>query len=412
VGAVTDELTRPLGVDRPEPAPSALKAVGIKVAAAIVTVAALGFVGVSLWLGDQNGGVPHVSVPIVVRTEPAPKPPQDAAEAPQPKTPNPDAQAALPGDRRSAEQVETASGVAVTRPTGTSAPASVIVQVPDDTGRGLKAAPDPRLVERSRYGSLPKIGPDGARPSIVYARPAGSLPGGAKPVSRIALVIGGLGISDAATADAIDKLPAPITLAFAPYGNTAALQAARAREAGHEIMLQVPMEPFDYPDSDPGPHTLTVGARPAENIEHLHWALGRFTGFIGVMNYMGGKLTADANAVTPVLRDIGGRGLVVLDDGSSSRSRLTELAGEGIGARADVVLDAVPRGADIDRALQALEANAAARGFAIGSASALPMSLERIGAWTRTLEARGILLVPVSAAFGTGSRKAVERPVP
>jgi polysaccharide deacetylase 2 family uncharacterized protein YibQ len=190
------------------------------------------------------------------------------------------------------------------------------------------------------------------------------------------------------------------------------LQAARAREAGHEIMLQVPMEPFDYPDSDPGPHTLTVGARPAENIEHLHWALGRFTGFIGVMNYMGGKLTADANAVTPVLRDIGGRGLVVLDDGSSSRSRLTELAGEGIGARADVVLDAVPRGADIDRALQALEANAAARGFAIGSASALPMSLERIGAWTRTLEARGILLVPVSAAFGTGSRKAVERPVP
>ena len=31
---------------------------------------------------------------------------------------------------------------------------------------------------------------------------------------------------------------------------------ARAREAGHEVLLEVPMEPFDYPDNDPGPQTL------------------------------------------------------------------------------------------------------------------------------------------------------------
>lgn len=39
--------------------------------------------------------------------------------------------------------------------------------------------------------------------------------------------------------------------------------ATRAREAGHEILLQLPMEPFDYPDSDPGPQTLLASAAPA-----------------------------------------------------------------------------------------------------------------------------------------------------
>jgi polysaccharide deacetylase 2 family uncharacterized protein YibQ len=406
VGAVTDELTTPLGVDRPEPRPSALKVAAPRIAAAFVSVVVVGFVGVSLFFGDSRGGIPHVRVPIVTRTAP----PEPAAK-PDPKPAEPVAESAP--NRRSAEQVETASGVSVTRPAGTSAPTSVIVQVPTEPSRTLKAAPDSRLVERSRFGLLPKVGPDGARPSVVYARPADLLPGGVKPVSRIAIVVGGLGISDTATADAIAKLPLPITLAFAPYGANIASQAARAREAGHETMLQVPMEPFDYPDSDPGPHTLTVGARASDNIDHLQWAMGRFTGFIGIMNYMGGKLTADASAMAPLLREITTRGLVVLDDGSSSRSRLAELAGEAAGARADMVLDITPRAADIDRALQALEAKAAQRGLAVGSASALPLSLERIRAWAQTLEARGILLVPVSAAFGTGTRKAaVERPTP
>ena len=405
--AATDELTRPLGVDRPEPRPSALKKVVVRTAAGLATAATLGLIGISLWSGDQFGGIPHVRVPIVTAPVPTPAPAPDVKPAETPLAP------ATSPNRRSAEQVETDSGVSVTRPAGTSAPTSVIVRVPDLPNIALKVAPDPRLVEKSRFGGLPKIGPDGARPAVIYARPAGSLPGGAKPVARIAIVIGGLGISDSATADAITKLPPAVTLAFAPYGGSTATQAARARETGHEIMLQVPMEPFDYPDSDPGPHTLKVAARPSENIDHLQWAMGRMSGFVGIMNYMGAKLTADPTALTPILREVASRGLVVLDDGSSSRSRLTELAGEGLAARADVVLDAIPRASEIDKALLALESAAMSRGLAVGSASALPVSLDRIQAWARTLEARGFLLVPVSGAYGSGARKAVvERPSP
>ena len=86
------------------------------------------------------------------------------------------------------------------------------------------------------------------------------------------------------------------------------------------------MEPFDYPDSDPGPHTLTTRAKPQENLDKLHWALGRFTGYTGVVNFMGAKLTSDEAALAPILREIGGRGLVFLDDGSSSRSLVGAVA--------------------------------------------------------------------------------------
>jgi hypothetical protein len=164
-------------------------------------------------------------------------------------------------------------------------------------------------------------------------------------------------------------------------------------------MLQVPMEPFDYPDSDPGPHTLLAAAKPADTLDHLHWSMARFTGYVGVMNYMGAKLTSDERALGPILRELGGRGLGFLDDGSSSRSVVTALAGQTPAARADLVLDAVPRADLIDKALARLEAIAASGRIAVATASALPVTVDRIARWSEGLSARGILLVPASAAL-------------
>ena len=211
----------------------------------------------------------------------------------------------------------------------------------------------------------------------------------------------GLGIGQSATANAIDKLPAPVTLAFAPYGGDLERQVARAREAGHEVMLQVPMEPFDYPDNDPGPHTLMAQGKPAENLDRLHWAMSRFPGYVGLVNFMGGRLTADEAALAPILREVGARGLGFLDDGSSARSQVAAVAARlrVPGLRADLVLDGVPRSDQIDRELARLEEIATKRGLAVATASALPLTVERIARWSRELESRNILLVPVSTAF-------------
>jgi uncharacterized protein len=327
----------------------------------------------------------------------------DPAAKPAAKPDEPSAEPASK-DRMTASEMEQQSGVKVTRGNGSDAPDGIVIRVPQPGEMKLAPAPDKRLVERSRQGLLPRVGSDGARPADVYARPMQPFPG--KLVGRIALVIGGLGLSQSSTADAIQKLPGAVTLAFAPYGGELERQAARARESGHELMLQVPMEPFDYPDNDPGPHTLTTSGQPSETMDKLYWVMSRFTGYVGIVNYMGGKFTASDTALTPVLRDLSARGLVYVDDGSSVRSLVPTMAPAfklPLG-KADGIVDAVPKGSAIDDQLARLETIAREKGLAIGMASSLPVSIDRIAVWAKGLEARGIQLVPVSNAVGRPGR--------
>lgn len=268
-----------------------------------------------------------------------------------------------------------------------------------DGSKMAAAAPaiDARLVENSRYGPIPRVGSDGARPLDVYASAAAQTAD--RRIARIAIVVGGLGISPSTTHDAIAKLPASITLAFAPYGKDLPHLAARARATGHEIVLQLPMEPFDYPDNDPGPKTLLTTAKPEQNLDRLHWMLSRIQGYIGVTNYMGARFTATEQAFAPVLHDVGKRGLLYLDDGSSPRSVAAQSAqaAKTPFLKADLVIDAAPGWAEIDAALAKLEMLAAENGFAIGTATALPVSIERIARWAKAAQARGIRIVPLSA---------------
>ncbi|BCB17936.1 divergent polysaccharide deacetylase family protein [Bosea sp. ANAM02] len=344
---------------------------------------------------DPDGGEPMAVAAIEKRAAPA----ASAAATPDPAT-------APPRGPTSAAQLENSAGVTVVR-AGEEAPEAIVITIPD-TARTitLATAPDNRLVERSRYGLLPKSGPDGATPAKVYARPLGPEPM-AKPAGRVALLVGGLGISQSGTADAIAKLPPPVSLAFAPYGTELERTVQRARGEGHEVFLQLPMEPFDYPDNDPGPHTLLTGPKAPDNIDKLHWALGRFTGYVGIVNFLGGRFTSDESALSPVLRELAGRGLMVVDDGSSARSLL---AGSADRARIpalkiDRVIDGVTRADAIDKELAALETIAREQGIVVAAASALPVSIERINRWAQSLEAKKIMIVPVSAARGFRSPK-------
>ena len=128
-----------------------------------------------------------------------------------------------------------------------------------DTAPAMMAGIDQRLLEKSRYGMIPVVA-DGLKPFTVYAAEADRAKAAKMPV--VAIVVGGLGVGAAKTTDAIMKLPPAVTLAFTPYGSDPAKLAERARAQRHEILLQIPMEPFDYPDNDPGPQTLltTLGA--------------------------------------------------------------------------------------------------------------------------------------------------------
>jgi uncharacterized protein len=256
-------------------------------------------------------------------------------------------------------------------------------------------ADDP-IIEMTRNGPIPRIGADGARASAAYAQPVAVR----SEWPQLAIVITGLGVSASNTDQAINKLPAPVTLAFAPYGGDLAKAAAKARSLGHELLLQVPMEPFDYPDNDPGPQTLVTSLPPEQNIERLQWAMSRFRGYVGIANQMGARFTASEMSFTPILREISKRGLLYVDDGSSPRSLAGQIAGGNSlpFAKANLSLDAVPSAGEIDRALVRLEATARENGVAVGIATALPVSIDRISRWAKTAESRGFALVPITAA--------------
>ena len=159
------------------------------------------------------------------------------------------------------------------------------------------------------------------------------------------------------------------------------------------------MEPFGYPDNDPGPQTLLTSlSRPEHG--RLNWQMSRFQGYVGIANYMGARFTSTEQALAPVLKETAKRGLIYVDDGSSPRSLAGQIAGANNlpFAKAEVVLDAVPTPAHIDRALARLEALAREHGSAVGMAPAQPAAIDRIPkAWAKAAESRGFLLVPITA---------------
>ena len=258
----------------------------------------------------------------------------------------------------------------------------------------LAGTPNEDLLEDSPYGPLPAVGADGLRPMDQYARPWSGARG-----TRIALIVGGLGLSQTGTQRAIEKLPPEVTLAFAATGNSLQRWMQVSRRQGHEILLQVPMEPFGFSNEEGDPATLRVEATRGENIGRLHEAMARITGYTGIMNHLGGRLLASADALEPLLRDITARGLLFLDDGSSARSTSGTIA-RAIDlphAFADMTLDGQVETAAILRKLDDLERIALRKGSAIGVASAFDESVDAIRQWVDEASRRGIEIVGISA---------------
>jgi polysaccharide deacetylase 2 family uncharacterized protein YibQ len=255
----------------------------------------------------------------------------------------------------------------------------------------------PELLETSEFGPLPRMSATGETPFAAYSRPSVTAATAAgKPL--IAIVVTGLGINLDGTLQAVEKLPDTVTLAFAPYGKSMERTVGAARSEGHEVFLEVPLEPFDYPDNDPGPDTL-LGQAPRDNIDRLYRVMGKFGGYAGVINNMGARFTASSADFGPMMEELGARGLAYLDDASSNRSVAPQLAQANRVpfARASMVLDTNPARAPILASLVALEEKATRDGSAIGLITALPVSIDTVAEWAKGVESRGFLVVPASA---------------
>ena len=219
---------------------------------------------------------------------------------------------------------------------------------------------------------------------------------------KIAIIVRGLGLSSAAAETAVNQLPANVSLSFTPYArDRAKAWAAEARRNGHEVLVDLPMEPGDYPATDPGPQAIMTEISTRENLQRLDWLLGQVDREVGAVAQMGSAVLANRQVAEPVLRALKERGLMFVDNGIVADSAARDIA-RRLGLPFAVNDRTLDGGQVSRRAIEArlVEAERLAReqGLAVVMAHPYPVSLELLVAWTDELEARGFVLVPATYA--------------
>ncbi len=260
----------------------------------------------------------------------------------------------------------------------------------------MQPTPHPALIEQGRNGLLPVVAADGRQSWQVYARPYDD----SDERPQIALIMIGLGVSNAGTNKAV-RMPGEVTLAFSPYGQGSEGYVREARAGGHEVLLEVPMEPMAYPTDDPGPRALMTSLGPRQNLERLTWLLARFAGYVGIIESFGGRFTDSKVHLEPIMFEIGRRGLIYVAR-NNTISDVSNSIADKLGmlhTYIDLDLDSQTSHRDIESRLAAAELLAERECVAVLMARAYPVTLELLGGWILSLEQKGFSLAPLTAAI-------------
>lgn len=241
------------------------------------------------------------------------------------------------------------------------------------------------------------------------------------PRPRLAVVVGELGMEEGLSEKAVQSLPGSVTLAFSSLAPEVHRWLVKARGAGHETVLALPMEPLDYPTSDPGENSLLVKNTATTNLErlktHLDTAQGdKGGGFIGITTFSGSRLATTPSAMLPILAGLKANGWLWLDARLSPLTASLATAQQaGIPAiRADFTLAEDTSSPAIEATLHAAEHAAKQNGFAVLVVAASPRSINRLQDWLATLPGKAIALAPLSAMpplAGITTGNPVEKPV-
>ncbi len=258
-----------------------------------------------------------------------------------------------------------------------------------------QSASTPLVIQSTPVGIARTEDSNDRQPVNIYAKPFNHKD--TRP--RIGIVVTGLGLSDAATEAAIQALPGGVTLAFAPYSAKLDSWITLAHASGHEVLIDIPMEPNNFPPYDPGPQALLTSLSTNDNLNRLDLALGQAIGYVGVMDFLGSRFTASRKHMLPILNAIKQRGLLYFDSGSSPGSTAPSLAQDlkMPFSTATLMLDESASRQSIDRKFTELEKQAKSEKQAIGIASPYPVTFEKISDWAILLRARGFVLAPISA---------------
>ena len=261
----------------------------------------------------------------------------------------------------------------------------------------------PHVSEETENAILPVIASDGRLPWIEYSR--NFKRSDRKP--RIAIIISNLGLSSTYTATALKMMPKNVTLSFSHIAPKLKNWVRDARQNGFEVLIDLPMEPIEFPQNDPGRDTLLTTLSEVENLNRLEHIMVQAGGFVGLLATHGSKFTLSSEVLLPVLKSIKARGLLYVDSRSTSRSVGPELSSSIQLPRAfnNIFIDKNPSAGNINTKLKELEMIAKKKKFALAIAQPLPITLELLNNWIKGLKAKGIALAPVSAIADKQSQR-------
>ena len=261
----------------------------------------------------------------------------------------------------------------------------------------------PHITEETEDGPLPIIAADGRQPWLEYSR--GFKRADRKP--RIALIVTNLGLSATYTKAALKLLPEDITLSFSHVAPRLKSWIREARQKGHEVLMDIPMEPLGFPKNDPGRATLLTSSNEVENLNRLEHVMKKAGGYVGLLGTLGTKFMLHSETFLPILKTIKQRGLIYVDSRSTSRSLGPELASSIQLPRAfnNIFIDKEPSNQKIKSKLDELEKIALKKRFAVGIAQPFPLTIEILSQWAEKLKAKQISLAPITAVVDKQSQR-------
>ena len=234
--------------------------------------------------------------------------------------------------------------------------------------------PLPELQSDSRYGRLP-VENNGKTPFSAYGKSLETPP--ASPY--IAILFSGLGKRNNATQAAIAVLPDVVSLSFNPYSEKLKTYVSDARKAGHETLLDLPMQQGLFPETDPGPLGLVSGLPEQENRKRLQKVLGKDIAFIGISATPNETFSYSGIQIKPFFDEIHNRGLVYIDGTDNPRMPLFKGA-----VRPDVhIADNFHRAA-ITAKLERAKKIALEKGAALLRVETFPITLLTVLEWMKS----------------------------
>ncbi|MBX9805823.1 MAG: divergent polysaccharide deacetylase family protein [Alphaproteobacteria bacterium] len=213
----------------------------------------------------------------------------------------------------------------------------------------------------------------------------------------VTIILTDLGLNKNLTDQVLTTLQGPFILAFNPNSPNLHEQLTSATRLGFSVLIALPMEPYNYPNVDPGPLTLLTGVKAEQNIEKTKAILDHTPKGTGVIGLLGSRFTISKTDLDPVLQEIKRQGRIFIDPNTTPHTQVQETC-ESLQMpyqQVDLTLPLTTSSDQVDEFLKKIIQNSKENDNILISVPAIPEIVNVLPAWVDTLNENGIELEPM-----------------